>query len=210
MLFVIFVIGVLGALVIAREPLSSWVICLVVLLVIVHIPPVKRHFLWWLGRFVTNNNTRLGALWVLIILFFLSLLICTAQALGQIDNRCVPGKNFTNAQARSNFVSRGGVLCETRVSRAWYSPKTLLTGWGVLGLLALGGIGYVPIALSDDLARAKERRTARAATRTTQQGQVTPATAVTGRLTRGRFLEGLAAAGIMDVIVGAIIHQGRE
>ena len=78
-----------------------------------------------------------------------------------------------------------------------------------MGLLVIGGIGYVPIALSDDLARAKERRRTRVAA---QQGQPVASTTTNGgrAFARGRFWEGLAAAGIMDVIVGAIIHDGRE
>ncbi|MBI4225367.1 MAG: hypothetical protein HY617_03480 [Candidatus Sungbacteria bacterium] len=203
----IFIGIVFGILLIGQFSWIGWAVGLVGLLLFVHIPPIKTNFLWWWGRFWTDNNTRLRTWWMINILLFAALLACTGQALGQIDNRCVPGKNFATAEGRNNFISRGGILCEARVSRAWFSPKTLGMWWGIFGLSVVGGIGYVPIALSDELARAKERRRTRVAT---QQGQPTAPVATTNGRSRGRFLEGLAAAGIMDVIVGAIIHDGRE
>ncbi len=206
----IFMAVVVGVLLIGQFSWVGWLVGLAGLLLFVHIPPVKTNFLWWWGRFWTDNNTRLRTWWVVNIFLFLVLVVCTGQALGQIDNQCVPGKNFASAEGRNNFVSRGGVLCEARVSHAWFSTKTLGMSWGLLGLFMVGGIIYVPVALSDELARAKERRRTRVAS---QQGRpVAPAATANGgrTFTRGRFFEGLVAAGIMDVIVGAIIHDGRE
>lgn len=205
----IFMALVVGILFIGQFSWVGWVVTIVGILLFVHIPPVKTNFLWWWGRFWTDNNTRLQTWWVVNIIFFLVLSVCTGQALVQTGGGCTPGKNFVSEKRQAAFVSRGNVLCENRTSQPWFRPKTLWMGWGILGLLIVGGIGYVPIALSDDLTRAKERRRTRLAT---QQGQ--PATTpvpVNGRaFTQRKFFEGLVAAGIMDVILGAIIGRERK
>lgn len=213
----IFIVVVLGILLIGQVSWIGWLVGLGVILLIVHIPPVKTNFLWWWGRFWTDNNTRLRTWWVANILLLLALVICTGQAIVQSAGGCTPKRAFVDlkdkpaAQQRAAFVAQGHVLCEDRISRAWFRAKTIWIGWGMLGLLVVGGIGYVPVALSDDLARATERRRTLAATRA-QQAPQPPAGAVpvSRAFARGRFWEGLAAAGIMDVIVGAIIHDGRE
>lgn len=212
----IFVVIVVGVLLVGQFSWVGWLVGLVGVLLIVHIPPVKTNFLWWWGRFWTDNNTRLRTWWVLNILLFLALLVCTGQALMQYAGGCTPSKAFvdtkseTAAQSRAAYVAQGRMLCENSISRPWFFKKTLGIAWGILVLAAFGGIVYVPIALSDDLARAKEHRRTRAVTQTTQQGQPATALPAGGRaFTRGRFFEGLVAAGIMDVIVGAIIHGGR-
>lgn len=210
MMFAIFTTGLLFALW-NGDYVSFWTFALIACISwMLAIPKVAGRMFHLGTSFRRNNDTRLRVWWLANILLILALIVCTFQALGQVGGGCIPEKNFGGDTAlRDRFVAKGHILCERKVSHQWFSPKTLLIFWGTLVVSVFGGIIYVPIAFSDELARANARRRERRAGRASQPGQPIATTApANGRaFTQRRFFEGLAAAGIMDVIVGAILHR---